>query len=68
MAIMKSVQIMSESPKSFEQAIKNGVTRMSKTVKDIKSIYVNDQSATVGADGDVDMFRVNLQVTFRVKD
>ena len=68
MAIMKSVQIMSESPKSFEQAIKNGVTRMSKTVKDIKSIYVNDQSATVGLDGDVEMFRVNMQVTFQVKD
>lgn len=68
MAIMKSVQIMSESPKSFEQAIKNGVTRMNKTVKGIKSIYVNDQSATVGDDGDVAMFRVNMQVTFQVKD
>ncbi len=68
MAIMKSVQIMSESPKSFEQAIKNGVTRMSKTVKGIKSIYVNDQSATVDDNGDVAMFRVNMQVTFQVKD
>ncbi len=68
MAIMKSVQIMSESPKSFEQAIKNGVTRMSKTVKNIKSIYVNDQSATVGSDGNVENFRVNMQVTFQVKD
>ncbi len=68
MAIMKSVQIMSESPKSFEQAIKNGVTRMSKTIKGIKSVYVNDQSATIDADGNVDMFRVNMQVTFEVKD
>ena len=68
MAIMKSVQIMSESPKSFEQAIKNRITRFSKSFKDIKSVYVNDQSATVGADGDVDMFRVNMQVTFEVKD
>ena len=68
MAIMKSVQIMSESPKSFEQAIKNGVTRFGKNVSGVKSVYVNDQSATVGADGDVDMFRVNMQVTFEVKD
>lgn len=67
MAIMKSVQIMSESPKSFEQAIKNGVTRMSSTVKGIKSVYINDQSATVNEDGDVGMFRVNMQVTFEVK-
>jgi flavin-binding protein dodecin len=41
---------------------------MSKTVKGIKSIYVNDQSATVGSDGDVEMFRVNMQVTFQVND
>ena len=67
MAIMKSEQIMSESPKSFEQAIKNGVTRFSKSVKDIKSVYVNDQSATVEG-GDVKMFRVNMQVTFQVND
>ena len=67
MAIMKSVQIMSESPKSFEQAIKNGVTRFSKSVKNIKSVYVNDQSATVEG-GDVKMFRVNMQVTFQVND
>ena len=67
MAIMKSVQIMSESPKSFEQAIENGVTRFSKSVKDIKSVYVNDQSATVEG-GDVKMFRVNMQVTFQDND
>ena len=67
MAIMKSVQIMSESPKSFEQAIKNGITRFSKSVKDIKSVYVNDQSATVEG-GDEKMFRVNMQVTFKVND
>ena len=67
MAIMKSVQIMSESPKSFEQAIKNRITRFSKSFKDIKSVYVNDQSATVEG-GDVKMFRVNMQVTFQVND
>ena len=32
MAIMKSVEIMSESPKSFEDAIQIAVTRTSKTV------------------------------------
>lgn len=66
MAIMKSVQIMSESAKSFEDAIQVGVARMSKTVKGIKSCYINDQSCVV-KDGDVTMFRVNMQVTFEVK-
>ncbi len=67
MAILKSVQIMSESAKSFEDAIQTGVSRMSKTVKNIKSCYVNDQSCVV-EDGNVTMFRVNMQVSFVVKD
>lgn len=67
MAVMKSVQIMSESAKSFEDAIQAGVSRMSKSVKGIKSCYINDQSCTV-ADGNVTMFRVNMQVTFQVND
>lgn len=67
MAIMKSVQIMSESAKSFEDAIQVGVARMAKTVKGIKSCYINDQSCVVEG-GNVTMFRVNMQVTFEVKD
>ncbi len=66
MAIMKSVQIMSESAKSFEDAIQVGVTRMAKSVKGIKSCHVNSQSCVVEG-GNVTMFRVNMQITFEVK-
>ena len=47
MAVMKSVQIMSESPKSFEGAIENAVKRMSKSVKDIRSVNIQNQSVTI---------------------
>ena len=66
MAVMKSVQIMSESAKSFDDAIENAVERMSKSVDDVRSANVNNMSVTV-KNGKVDNYRVNLNITFEVK-
>ena len=65
MAVMKSVQIMSDSSKSFEGAIQNAVDRMSKSVKNIRSAYVQDQSVTI-KNNKIDTYRVNLMITFEV--
>ena len=66
MAIMKSVQIMSESKKSFEDAIESAVSRMSDSVNHVRSANVNNQSVVV-KDGKIANYRVNLQITFEVK-
>jgi flavin-binding protein dodecin len=66
MAIMKSVQIMSESAKSFEDAIDEAVARMSDSVNHVRSANVNNSSVVV-KDGKVTHYRVNLQMTFEVK-
>ncbi|MEL7130392.1 MAG: dodecin family protein [Pseudomonadota bacterium] len=65
MAVMKSEQILSESKKSFEDAIQIAVTRFSKTVRGLKSANVNNMS-TVIEDGKIALYRVNLQMTFEV--
>lgn len=65
MAVMKSEQILSESTKSFEDAIQVAVTRFSKTVRGLKSANVNNMS-TVIKNGKVAIYRVNLQMTFEV--
>ena len=67
MAIMKSIEIMSDSPKSFEDAVQRAVTRTSKTVENIRSAYVRDQSTTI-KDNKIDMYRVSLKITFEVGD
>lgn len=67
MAIMKSEQILSESPKSFEDAIQAAVARFSKTVRGLRSANVNNLS-TVIEDGKIVSYRVNLQITFEVED
>lgn len=66
MAVMKSVQIMSESNKSFEDAIENAVKRTAKSVKDIRSANINNQSVTI-EDGEIVKYRVNVNITFEVK-
>lgn len=67
MAIMKSEQILSESTKSFEDAIQTAVTRFSKTVRNLRSANVNNMS-TVIKNGKIAMYRVNLQMTFEVAE
>ena len=65
MAIMKSEEILSESAKSFEDAIQTAVSRFSKTVRGLASCHVNSMSTTV-KDGKIAMYRVNIQMTFEV--
>jgi flavin-binding protein dodecin len=67
MAVMKSIEVMSESSKSFEDAIQNAVTRTGKTVKDIRSANVKNMKTTI-KDGKIHKFRVNVKITFEVGD
>ena len=66
MAVLKVIEVLSNSDKSWEDATKKAVKEASKTVKNIRSVYVQDQSAIVSGD-DVTEFRVNLKLTFEVK-
>ena len=58
---------MANSNTSWEDATRKAVKHASKTVRDIVSVYVQDQSCTI-KDGDVDDFRVNVKVTFKIND
>ena len=59
MGILKVIEVLSNSNKSWEDATKKAVQHASKTLKNIRSVYVQDKSATVSG-GEVDEFRVNL--------
>ena len=66
MAVMKVIEVMANSDKSWEDATRQAIKHASKSVKEIKSAFVQSQSVVV-KDGDVEEFRVNLKVTFEVK-
>ena len=65
MGILKVLEIMSDSDKSWEDATRKGIKKSSETVKNIRSAFVQSHSVTVG-DGDVQTFRVNLKISFEV--
>ena len=66
MAIMKVIEIMGDSSKSWEDASNKAIKRASKSVKGIVSAWVQDQSVVV-QDGAITSYRVTLKVTFAVK-
>lgn len=66
MAVLKVIEILANSDKSWEDAAKNALDHASKSVNHIRSVYVNEQSATV-KDGKIDQYRVNVKITFEVK-
>lgn len=63
MSVAKVIEISSESDTSFEDAIREGIRRASKTVKQIKGAWVADQLVDVENDIIV-KFRVHLKITF----
>lgn len=63
MAVAKVVEISASSTKSFEDAVKSGISRASKTLKGITGAWVEEQKVAV-KDGKITEFRVNMRVTF----
>lgn len=66
MPVLKVIEILANSPTSWEDAASVAVAEASKTVKNIRSVYVQDQSATV-KNGSIENYRVNVKITFEVK-
>ncbi|MGX1928786.1 MULTISPECIES: dodecin family protein [Flagellimonas] len=66
MAVLKVIEVLANSDESWEQAAKNALDQASKSVKNIRSVYINEQSASV-KDGKIDDYRVNVKITFEVK-
>ena len=63
MSVAKITEISSSSTKSFEDAVRNGVTRASKTLNNISSAWVADHQVRV-EDGKVTEYVVRLKMTF----
>lgn len=65
MAVFKVIEILSGSNKSWEDATQNAVAEAAKSVNNITSVWVKDQTAQV-KDGKITEYRVNVKVTFKV--
>jgi dodecin len=66
MAVAKTIEIISGSNTSFEDAVKQGITKASETVNGISGAWVKDTEVSVSGN-QVTEWRVRLKITFVVK-
>jgi dodecin len=67
MAVAKVSEISATSAKSFEDAIQQGLARAGKTLRNIRSAWIKEQ--TVRCDGGrITEYQVNMMVTFILDD
>lgn len=65
MAVLKVIEIMASSPKSWEDATIIAVKTAGKTLKGIRSVYIHHLNALV-KNNKITEFRVNAKITFEV--
>jgi flavin-binding protein dodecin len=63
MTVARVTEISSDSRDSFEDAIRLGIERANKTLRNVKGAWIKEQQVVV-EDGKITEFRVNLLVTF----
>jgi dodecin len=66
MSVLKVIEVLSSSETSWEDATQKAVAKASKSLKNIRSVYVQEQSATV-KDGKIAEYRLNLKLTFELE-
>lgn len=67
MSVAKVSEITASSEVSFDDAVKVGIARASKTLKNIKGAWINEQTVEV-KNGEVKSYRVNMKITFVLDD
>jgi flavin-binding protein dodecin len=68
MSIASISEIKSSSTVSFDDALKQGVKRAAKTLRNVKSAWIMDQEVGVGENGEITEYLVHMKVTFILDD
>ena len=64
--IYRLTEVVGTSTESVAEAIRNGVARVSKTVRNVEYFEVTETRGAVGEDGAI-TFQVGLKVAFRLE-
>ena len=66
MSIVKVLEVIAESDKSFDDAAQKAVREAAQTVRNIKSVWIDNFSGVVGGDR-ITAYRVNAKISFLVE-
>ena len=67
MAVVKVIEIIAQSPRSWEEAAQTALAEVTKTIESVQSLYVKDLQAVV-EDGKIRQFRLNAKISFLVRE
>lgn len=68
MSVAKVSEIIVSSSESFDDAIKKGIGRAQKTLRNLRSAWVEGQQVKLDDKGQITEYRVQLKVTFIIDD
>jgi flavin-binding protein dodecin len=68
MSVARVTEIKASSTRGFEDAIQVGVARAVKTLKNVRSAWIQNQEVLVDDSGKIAEYRVHLKVTFVLED
>ena len=67
MTVARTTEIASSSSKSFEDAMKKGIKRYTKTIENVESAWIKEQKVII-KDDEIAEYRVTMKVSFLLKD
>ncbi len=67
MSVARITEISASSETSFDDAVKEGIKRANKTLKNVKGAWIEDQEVSVNK-GNIAEYRVKMKVTFVLED
>ena len=68
MSVARVTEIKASSTKSFDDAIKTGVARANKTLKNLRGAWIENQEVVIDENGQITEYRVQMKVTFILED
>ena len=67
MSIVRSIEVIAQSPQGFDQACKEAIKEASQTLRGIKSFWIKNAECVVEND-QITMYRVNGKISFIVEE
>lgn len=67
MSVAKVTELSCSSTESFEDAVRTGIERATRTLRGVTSAWVKEQRVNVGRDGGIE-FQANILITFVLED
>jgi flavin-binding protein dodecin len=68
MSVAKVSEIIASSPNSFDDALKVGLARAHKTLKNVKTAWIESQQVNLDEKGQIMEYRVQLKITFVLEE